>query len=117
MSAQLKYGLKKVAVGGVTKSVPDGDAKGTVLRGCITSSSVFVGCCNGLKTYIFDYGALSLPELCRKSKDTLLNYIKVENEEGDAVAESILDGVLAYPPESSNPPARASRTNKEIWKR
>ncbi len=76
-------------------------------------SSVFVGCCNGLKNYIFNHGALSHPELYWKSKDSQSNYIRLEYKEGGAVAESILDGALAYPPKPSNPPARVLRTNKE----
>jgi len=41
----------------------------------------------------------------------------VEFDEGDVVAESILSGAPTYPPKPSDPPAGASRTDEEIWKR
>jgi len=79
--------------------------------------TVFVGRCDGLKQFTFDYGALSHPEQYRKSKEALLDYIRVEYDEGDAVAESILSGAPIYPTKPSDPPAGASRTDQEIWKR
>ncbi len=56
------------------------------------AASAFVGRCEGLKGYVFDYGAPGHPELYRKSREAMLDYIRVEYEEGDAVAESILGG-------------------------
>eukprot|EP00569_Conticribra_weissflogii_P002358 CAMPEP_0171338692 /NCGR_PEP_ID=MMETSP0878-20121228/7485_1 /TAXON_ID=67004 /ORGANISM="Thalassiosira weissflogii, Strain CCMP1336" /LENGTH=102 /DNA_ID=CAMNT_0011840499 /DNA_START=101 /DNA_END=407 /DNA_ORIENTATION=+ len=48
---------------------------------------------------------------------SLLDYVCVEFDEGDVVAESILSGAPTYPPKPSDPPAGASRTDEEIWKR
>jgi len=64
-----------------------------------------------LKGCVFDYGAPSHPELYRQSKEALLDYIRVEYEEGDAVAESILGWGVKYPAKPTDPPAGAYRTN------
>ncbi len=61
-------------------------------------STTFFRLCDDLKIFIFNYGAPSHPELYHKSKKALLDYVWVEYEEGDTVAESILSGVPAYPP-------------------
>ncbi len=90
MAAQLKYGEKRLSPDLAAKSGLGGDAGRSGLRGWAVPSSVFVGQCDGLKGYIFDYGAPGHPELYQKSKEAFLDYIRVEYEEGVAVAESIL---------------------------
>ncbi len=117
MSAQLKYSAKRSPAGAVNRSGVDEPGKGTGPKTRGSGTTAFVGRCDALKSFIFDYGAPSHPELYRKSKEALLDYIPVEYEEGDAVAESILNAGPMYPPKPSDPPAGASRTDEEIWKR
>ncbi len=47
------------------------------------ASGGFVGFCDGLKGYIFDYGAASHPELYCKSKEAMLDYIRVPRPGGN----------------------------------
>ncbi len=112
MSAQLKYGEKKSPISGASRLGVSGS--GTSFKGRATTTGTFTGRCKGLKGYTFDYGAPGHPELYRKSKEVLLDYVRVECKEGDAVAESILGRVAAYPSKPTDPPAGASRTDEEI---
>ncbi len=73
-----------------------------------------MGQCEGLKGYTFDYGAANHPELYCRSKEAMLDYIRVNYEEGDAVAESILSRGVVYRNKPVDPPAGALRTDKEI---
>ncbi len=82
MSAPLKYGMKI----GMIKSPVQGDRGWFAAGSHATTSTGFVGRCNGLKSYVFDYGAPNHPELYQKSKEALLDYIRAEYDEGDAVA-------------------------------
>ncbi len=116
MWAQLKYSAKRMPVGVVDRACLYEGGRGAGVRNQGSGPSTFVRWCDRLKSFIFDYGAPSHPELYRKSKEALLDYIRVEYAEGDAVAESILSAALAYPPKPSDPPAGALRTDEEIWK-
>ncbi len=117
MLSQLAYAAKKQVAAGSSGISRGPDVRRANTGGRQGSSAPFVGRCDGLKTYIFDYGSPSHPELYRKSKEALLDYIRVEYEEGNAVAKSILVGTPSYPPKPTDPPAGASRTDEEIWKR
>ncbi len=59
-SAQLKYGEKKVSPSGVVKSGIRREVGQVFLKGR-ASSGIFAGPCDGVKGYIFDYGALGHP--------------------------------------------------------
>ncbi len=113
---QSKYGEKKIGPGGAARPRGGRDSSGLGQTSRPTSA-VFVGRCEGLKGYIYDYGATSHPELYRRSKEAMIDYIRVEYDEGDAVAESILGRGAQYPNKPVNPPAGASRIDEEIWKR
>lgn len=77
--------------------------------------SVFTGSCDWLEGIIFDYVEDSHPELYRKLKEALIDYIQAEYTEGDAVAESILaEGVIH--PKPLSPLTGALHTDKKIWK-
>lgn len=117
MSAQLKYSAKKSAGGESDRAGFSDAGRAPGPRTRVGMPAAFIGRCDGLKNFIFDYGAPSHPEQYRKSREALLDYIRVEYDEGDAVAESILGGAPIYPPKPSDPPDGASRTDEEIWKR
>ncbi len=115
MLVQSKYGEKKVSPGGMVRLGGSGVLSHLGQKGKIPSTR-FVGQCAGLKGYVFDYGDANHPELYCRSKEAMLNYIRVNYKEGDAVAESILNQGPIYPNKLVNPPAGASQTDKEIWK-
>ncbi len=75
MSAQMKYSAKKGAM--AVRGLGEGRKR---VEGRTQSGgpAVFVGWCDGLKTFIFDYGAPNHPELYSKSKEALLDYVRVE---------------------------------------
>lgn len=79
-------------------------------------SNAIVGCYDSLKYFILNYGTPSYLELYHKSTDALLDYVQMKYEEGDAFAESILSGALAYLPKPFDPPDEVSRTAGDLWK-
>ncbi len=95
MSAQLKYSVKESTTSGAAKSAFC-SIIGKKTQGD-TSSALFVGMTKVLKAYIADYGDPGHLELYHKSKGVLLDYIRVEYDKGDMVAESILGGAATYP--------------------
>ena len=121
MSAQSRYSAKKIATAGGPSSASSAAYGGTggvarVKMGAQSATSR-TGKCEAMKTDVLDYGEPGHTELYRRSREALLDYVRVEYAEGDAVAESILAGAAEYPPQPTDPPAGASRTEEEIWKR
>ena len=121
MSGQARYGAKGLGgTGGSSPSQPaaigGGGAAGR-LRASGQSTAAAKGKCEALKTDVFDYGEPGHTELYRRSREELLDYVRVEFDQGGAVAESIISGAAQYPPEPTDPAVGATRTQEEIWKR
>ena len=130
MSAQARYSGKRL---GAVSSPPASGASPSMRTGVIdglgrggrqrvelgaSGSKVGMGGrCDALRDDIFDCGRPGHTELYRRSREAMLDYIRVTFDEGDAVAQSIVSGTAEYPSKPTDPPAGASRTDEEIWKR